>query len=259
MSGELNQLKQQHQLLQAEFTASKSAAAATCGTANIDGQGTDQCRCRACPKCSTAGPTPESLQCVDGCITKVPSQACRTCLRGAVDDGLGFYNTVMRGTYVTQRSMRLPFSRVGRHIPLPTVGLEPHNFAERPPLVHGAAPLGDNETVAGFMKHGVCPAMRGRVRVTGITVRMPYTARYHRDGTIEVVCDWIDGSPVKRWRVNHPTDSPEFRLPQTILEFFAIGDSRTDVWIVNSCVYVQDASYQQNPGWVGLQADTTEH
>ena len=81
----------------------------------------------------------------------------------------------------------------------------------------------------------------------GVTIHMPYTARFYRDGAIEVECDWIDGSPLKRWAVP-PSDSPWFRLPRSHLHIFTIGDTRAGVWIINSGVYIDDRPLQEYPG-----------
>ena len=87
---------------------------------------------------------------------------------------------------------------------------------------------------------------------SAITVSMPYTARFYRNGDIEFECDWIPGSPVKWWVVPHGDnehgDSPWFRLPRSPLRVFTIGDSRAGVWIINSGVYIDDSPFQNSVG-----------
>lgn len=102
--------------------------------------------------------------------------------------------------------------------------------------------------------HADCPAMRGRSSIHAVTIRMPYTARFFRDGNIEVECDWIE-SPVGKsagqhvHRIDVPiSDSPWFRLPQSHLHIFTIGDTRAHVWIINSGVYIDDRALQDSPG-----------
>ena len=101
--------------------------------------------------------------------------------------------------------------------------------------------------------HVDCPAMRGRSGVSAVTIRMPYTARFFRSGAIEVECDWID--PVAKsphphvHRIDVPvSDSPWFRLPQSHLHIFTIGDTRAHVWIINSGVFIDDRALQDSPG-----------
>lgn len=89
--------------------------------------------------------------------------------------------------------------------------------------------------------------MRARSKTTGLTVKMPYTARVCRDGRLEFVCDWIKGSPTKGWRLKEAVDSPWFRLPKSILQVFTIGDSRADVWVFNSGLYVDDLALHHGP------------
>jgi hypothetical protein len=76
--------------------------------------------------------------------------------------------------------------------------------------------------------------MRARSGAPSITIRMPYTARFFRSGRIEVDCHWITGEPTHAVTVVHPVDSPWIRLPQSHLQIFTVGDSRADVWIINS-------------------------
>lgn len=105
--------------------------------------------------------------------------------------------------------------------------------------------------------HADCPAMRGRSGVRAVTIRMPYTVRFFRNGAIEVECDWIE-TPVGKspkspgphvHRIDVPiSDSPWFRLPQSHLHIFTIGDTRAHVWIINSGVYIDDRPLQDSPG-----------
>lgn len=101
--------------------------------------------------------------------------------------------------------------------------------------------------------------MRARSGVRAITVSMPYTARFFRDGAIEVDCDWIAAATdstgnapahntLHRIEVPDASDSPWFRLPQSHLHIFTIGDTRAGVWIINSGVYVDDRVLQDSPG-----------
>lgn len=96
--------------------------------------------------------------------------------------------------------------------------------------------------------HSNCPAMRARSGVNGIVVRMPYTVRFHRGGLIEFDCHWIEGAPVHKQHVAHPVDSPWMRLPQSHMQVFTVGDSRADVWIINSGLYVDDENFMAAPG-----------
>jgi len=48
--------------------------------------------------------------------------------------------------------------------------------------------------------------------------------------------------------IEHPVDSPWMRLPQTHMGVFTVGDSRADVWIINSGLYVDDEQFMASPG-----------
>ena len=74
-------------------------------------------------------------------------------------------------------------------------------------------------------------------------LRGRYTARFCGDGVIDVTCDWIEGSPHHAFRVQHPADNPFVTLPMSYLQIFTIGDSRGDVWIINSGVLIDDRKF----------------
>ena len=153
---------------------------------------------------SGSGGGSDTTQCVGPCLRKVKPKKCKRCFEAVVKEGQEMYDSVMVSFLIPQQ-IELPVSRVHPGIPEPTIGVPHHSFAGRPPHVHGKRPPSENKTVSRYQKHVHCPAMRGRSKVHGITVRFPYTARFYRDGAVEVVCDWITGSPMKRWEVNHPT------------------------------------------------------
>jgi len=191
---------------------------------------------------STAQPLkPLELQprCVSECLEA--RQGCYDCVK-----------TLAEQTYSTPRKLTLPFHKAHPSVPDPVAGLRHHHFLDRPPWVPGSVneshTPGDGKVVAEGKVHANCPAMRARSGVTGVTIRMPYSVRFHRDGLIEVSCDWIPGGYLHGVKIEHPVDSPWIRLPQSHLQIFTVGDSRADVWIVNSGVYIEDAEYMASPG-----------
>jgi hypothetical protein len=129
-------------------------------------------------------------------------------------------------------------------LPDPDTRLHHHHFLDRPPWVPGSqneshthghgGVIAEGTTQAEGKTHVNCPAMRARSGAPSITIRMPYTARFFRSGRIEVDCHWITGEPTHAVTVVHPVDSPWIRLPQSHLQIFTVGDSRADVWIINS-------------------------
>ena len=145
-----------------------------------------------------------TAQCVNPCLRKVKAKKCRRCFEAVITEAQHLGN-VIENSYLVAQQFELPFSRVHPSIPEPTIGVPHHLFTERPPHIHGKRPPSDNKTVARYQKHASCPALRARSKVQGLTVRFPYTARFYRDGAVEVTCEWIKGAPVKRWEVNHPT------------------------------------------------------
>ena len=111
--------------------------------------------------------------------------------------------------YSVSKKLALAWTKSHDWIPTPVVGRKHYGFADRPPF--GSAP----PHAASWLLHKSCPAMRGRSKVPGVTVRMPYTVRFYVNGTIEVDCHWLEGTPTKVWHIPEPVDSPEFRLPGT--------------------------------------------
>eukprot|EP00041_Stephanoeca_diplocostata_P015071 m.284787 g.284787 ORF g.284787 m.284787 type:complete len:375 (+) comp19914_c0_seq2:379-1503(+) len=151
----------------------------------------------------------------------------------------------------TPKHMDLPYYKAHDGVPDPVVGVRHHHFLDRPPWVPGSSNThhqpGDGKTIAEGKVHTNCPAMRARSRAPGITLRMPYTVRFHRAGVIEVDCHWISEAYVHSLTVGHPVDSPWIRLPQSHMQIFTVGDSRADVWIVNSGIYINDESFMSSP------------
>ena len=129
-------------------------------------------------------------------------------------------------------------------LPDPATKLRHHHFLDRPPWVPGSqneshthgdgSVIAEGKTRAEGKTHVNCPAMRARSGAAGITIHMPYTVRFFRSGLIEVDCHWIPDTPTHAVTIEHPVDSPWIRLPQSHLQIFTVGDSRADVWIVNS-------------------------
>lgn len=69
--------------------------------------------------------------------------------------------------------------------------------------------LGHGEIIEAQGKtHRNCPAMKARSGVGGITLHMPYTVRFFREGSIEVDCHWLDGDPTTHSiAISHPVVS----------------------------------------------------
>lgn len=166
--------------------------------------------------------------------------AASTCAKACLEEGRGCracVRTMAEEHYVTPRQLPLRYAKAHSSIPDPEVAIAHHHFLDRPP--HTLDSLDCSAGVVG-KTHANCPAMRARSRVRAITIRMPYTARFFRSGDIEVDCDWIaesNGSS-RVHRIEVPvSDSPWFRLPQSHLHIFTIGDTRSGVWIINSGIY----------------------
>ena len=176
--------------------------------------------------------------CIDACLSE--GRGCRSCV-----------STLAHQHLVVPRALELSYAKAHAAIPTPGLAIEHHSFAERPPrgAPHHAAALNGKT-------HADCPAMRARSGVGAITIKMPYTARFFRNGSLEVVCDWLvaeNGSavPPTTRRFELPAegvDSPWFRLPQSHLHVFTIGDTRAGVWIINSGIYVDDTPWQGSAG-----------
>jgi hypothetical protein len=177
---------------------------------------------------SSAGSSSSSTACVRACLSE--GRGCRACVA-----------TMAQHSYVVPRTLRLRYGKAHPGIPAPEVSIEHHHFRERPP--HGQR---------RGKTHADCPAMRARSGLGAVTLRMPYTARFHRNGSLEFECDWVRGrgSPhTQLWDVPHGgVDSPWFRLPQSHLHVFTVGDTRAGVWIINSGVYIDDTQWQASLG-----------
>lgn len=197
-------------------------------------------------------PRSDASSCAESCL--VDGRGCRACVKLMAEQH-----------FVTPRSLALGYAKAHAGIPDPQVAIEHHHFRDRPPYTLGGAgkhpvgtsshPLGGGAVQPRLIlntdvllaepkgkTHADCPAMRGRSSIHAVTIRMPYTARFFRSGAIEVECDWIE-SPVGKsagqhvHRIDVPiSDSPWFRLPQSHLHIFTIGDTRAHVWIINSGV-----------------------
>jgi len=175
--------------------------------------------------------------CITACLKS--NHGCRGCVQELVD------------RLSTPRELSLAFHKAHSSVPDPEVALRHHHFLDRPPWVAGSSNEthrpGDGKVMAEGKVHANCPAMRARSGAAGITLRMPYTARFYRSGLIEVDCHWISATHTHAVTVKHPVDSPWIRLPQSHMQIFTVGDSRADVWILNSGVYIDDAPYMSSP------------
>lgn len=190
----------------------------------------------------------ERKQCVHAC--KQDRSNCADCVE-TLAKLLEECQQEHQSAYAVPRRAQLKIYKAHSGIPDGEAGIEHHNFKDRPP--HPATVPRSQ----AWLRHSACPALRARSKVTGLTVKMPYTVRLYRSSRIEVVCDWLPGQPTRSWELTNPTDSPWLRLPGSILQIFTIGDSQADVWIFNSGLYLVDrfmktgtylgAEYGNNP------------
>ena len=159
--------------------------------------------------------------CIDTCLRS--NSGCQECVKELAE------------RLSTPKNINLPFHKAHAGLKDPKVTLDHHNFVDRPPWVGGGLPPGHGAIIEAQGKtHRNCPAMKARSGVGGITLHMPYTVRFYREGNIEVDCHWLDGNPTHKIAISHPVDSPWMRMPQSHLQIFTVGDSRADVWILNS-------------------------
>lgn len=176
----------------------------------------------------------QSPSCIDTCLRS--NTGCQDCVKELAD------------RLSTPKNINLPFHKAHPGLRDPKVTLDHHNFVDRPPWVGGGLPPGHGAIIEAEGKtHRNCPAMKARSGVGGITLHMPYTVRFYREGSIEVDCHWIEGNPTHKVAISHPVDSPWMRMPQSHLQIFTVGDSRADVWIVNSGIYIDDTEYMSSP------------
>jgi hypothetical protein len=100
------------------------------------------------------------------------------------------------------------------------------------------------------LDHRTCPAIIGREQI-GITLFMPYTVRFHRDGRLEMEAPWTQGGPsVHSWKPEqalveigddgaHAFPGDEIVLPFTPeapMKVFSLGDIRVGTWVLDSGV-----------------------
>eukprot|EP00039_Didymoeca_costata_P012823 m.186591 g.186591 ORF g.186591 m.186591 type:complete len:378 (-) comp15592_c0_seq15:1425-2558(-) len=179
-------------------------------------------------------PPPKKPDCIQACLQR--NTDCQTCVR------------TLSEMLNAPKQMNIPFHKAHDGIPDPAIALIHHDFMDRPPFAVPTQPHSPHPPLvdAEGKTHKNCPAMKARSKVTGITLHMPYTVRFYRGGKIEFDCHWIQGTPTHTQLIAHPVDSPWIRLPRTKLMMFTVGDSRADVWILNSGIYIDDTEYMSS-------------
>ncbi|MDL1873408.1 hypothetical protein FBR05_14605 [Deltaproteobacteria bacterium PRO3] len=104
-----------------------------------------------------------------------------------------------------------------------------------------------------LLDHSACPGIQARERI-GITLFMPYTCRFFRDGRVEVDTYWEEGGsgkftfiPTQEMVQIRPTGErfPGYiaELPQSSslkfpLHMFVLGDLRVGAWIIQAGVFM---------------------
>eukprot|EP00040_Diaphanoeca_grandis_P029217 m.170601 g.170601 ORF g.170601 m.170601 type:complete len:370 (-) comp31615_c0_seq5:66-1175(-) len=179
---------------------------------------------------------PTKPACVEQCLRN--NRGCRDCVKQLTTDML-----------MTPKNLKLEFHKAHPTLADPEVKLTHHNFLDRPPWAPGSVNThhGRSEIVAEGKVHENCPAMKARTKAAAVLVKFPYTVRFFRSGTIEFECHWINDTYIHRQEIVQPVDSPWMRLPQTHMQIFTVGDSRADVWILNSGLFLDDAHFMSSP------------